>query len=60
MDAASVAAALKVEPATAVDLSWDATGTILTVSPRGSLVGSARSHTVTVPARRARRVRSAA
>lgn len=35
MDAESVAAALKVEPLTPVDLSWDETGTILTVSPRG-------------------------
>ena len=49
MDAASVAAALKVEPASPVDMSWDRTGTILTVSPRGRWsVGT--FHTVTVPA----------
>ena len=49
MDAASVATALKVEPAKAVDLSWDATGKILTVTPRGRWsVGTFT--TVTVPA----------
>jgi predicted MPP superfamily phosphohydrolase len=36
MDRASVAAALKVQPARPVDLSWDTTGMILTVSPRGN------------------------
>ena len=35
MDRASVAAALNVQPAKPVDLSWDSTGTILTVAPRG-------------------------
>jgi uncharacterized protein YkwD len=35
MDPASVAAALSVEPVTAVDLAWNATGTVLTVSPHG-------------------------
>ncbi len=35
MDPASVAAALSVEPTTPVDLAWDATGTVLTVSPHG-------------------------
>ena len=35
MDPVSVAAALSVEPATPVDLAWDATGTELTVSPHG-------------------------
>ncbi len=33
MDAASVAASLTVDPATPVTLSWDATGTVLTVAP---------------------------
>ncbi len=49
MDRASVAAALKVQPAKAVDLSWDSTGTILTVSPRGRWA-VATFNTVTVQA----------
>ena len=49
MDAASVDAAITVEPATPVTMAWDAGGTVLTVSPQtrwsaGSL------HTVTVQA----------
>jgi uncharacterized protein YkwD len=49
MDAASVAGAIKVEPAKAVDLSWDRTGKFLTVTPRGRWsVGTFT--TVTVPA----------
>ncbi len=34
MDAASVAAALRISPATAVDLSWNASGTVLAIAPR--------------------------
>jgi uncharacterized protein YkwD len=34
MDPASVAASVTVEPATEVNLAWDATGTVLTVSPK--------------------------
>ncbi|HEX7223057.1 MAG TPA: Ig-like domain-containing protein, partial [Candidatus Limnocylindrales bacterium] len=34
MDGRSVAASLDVEPATAVDLAWDETGTHLTVTPK--------------------------
>ena len=49
MDRASVAAALKVQPAKPVDLSWDSTGTILTVSPRGHWA-VATLNTVTVQA----------
>ena len=49
MDRASVAAALKVQPPKAVDLSWDSTGTVLTVSPRGHWT-VATFNTVTVPA----------
>jgi hypothetical protein len=49
MDVASVADALTVEPANPVDLSWDETGTILTVSPRGRWAVEAFT-TVTVPA----------
>jgi hypothetical protein len=49
MDRASVAAALKVQPARTVDLSWDTTGMILTVSPRGHW-SAATLNTVTVQA----------
>jgi hypothetical protein len=49
MDPESVAAALTVEPAKAVNLSWDETGTILTVSPRGRW-DLATFNTVTVQA----------
>jgi len=49
MDRASVAAALSVQPAKPVDLSWDSTGTILTVSPRGHWA-VATLNTVTVQA----------
>ena len=49
MDAASVATALTVEPARPVDLSWDDSGTILTVSPRGRWAVESFT-TVTVPA----------
>ena len=49
MDPASVAAAVTVEPATPVALTWDATQTILTVAPRQRwAVG--QLHTVTVQA----------
>jgi uncharacterized protein YkwD len=44
-----VAAALKVQPARAVDLSWDSTSTILTVSPHGRWA-MATFNTVTVQA----------
>ncbi len=47
MDATSVAASLAVEPATPVDLAWDASETVLTVAPRDRwAVGTL--HTVTV------------
>ena len=59
MDAASVAAALKVEPAKPVDLSWDATGKILTVTPRGRWSLGTFTHG-DGPGGRSRRVRSAA
>ena len=49
MDRASVAAALKVEPAKPVEFSWDSTGTILTVSPHGHWT-VATLNTVTVQA----------
>ncbi len=49
MDAGSVAAALTVEPAEPVDLSWDETGTVLTVSPRGRWAVQSFT-TITVPA----------
>ena len=49
MDRASVAAALNVQPAKPVDLSWDSTGMILTVSPRGHW-SVATLNTVTVQA----------
>jgi len=49
MDAASVAGAIKVEPAKPVDLSWDATRKILTVTPRGRW-SLGTFTTVTVPA----------
>jgi hypothetical protein len=49
MDRASVAASLKVQPAKPVDLSWDSTGMILKVSPRGHW-SVATLNTVTVQA----------
>ena len=49
MDRASVAAALKVQPAKPVDLSWDSSGTILTVTPHGHWA-VATLNTVTVQA----------
>ena len=49
MNARSVADALTVEPAKPVDLSWDETGRILTVSPRGRWAVETFT-TVTVPA----------
>ncbi|MEA2620783.1 MAG: alpha-2-macroglobulin [Chloroflexota bacterium] len=49
MDPASVAAAVTVEPATPVSLTWDATGTLLTVVPKDHWAVGA-FHTVTVRA----------
>jgi uncharacterized protein YkwD len=49
MNAESVARALTVEPAKPVDLSWDETGRILTVSPHGRWAVETFT-TVTVPA----------
>jgi uncharacterized protein YkwD len=49
MDPASVAASVTVEPATAVNLAWDATATALTVSPQDHWAVGA-FHTVTVRA----------
>jgi uncharacterized protein YkwD len=49
MDPRSVAAALDVEPATAVNLAWDETGTHLTVTPKGRWQPDTY-HTVTVEA----------
>ena len=49
MDALSVDAAVQVEPQTPVDLAWDASGTILTISPQGAW-SAGTFHTVTVPA----------
>ena len=49
MDATSVAAAVSVEPATAVDLAWDTTGIELTVTPR-TRWAAGTFHTVTVQA----------
>ena len=47
MDPASVSASLSVEPPAAVDLAWDATGTLLTVSPHGRWsVGTIQTVTV--------------
>ncbi len=47
MDRQSVAASLTVSPATAVQLSWDATDTVLTVRPAGHWAAGAY-HTITV------------
>jgi uncharacterized protein YkwD len=47
MDPKSVEASLVVEPATAVDLAWDAGGTRLTVSPRNGW-SAGTYHTITV------------
>ena len=49
MDRASVAAALKVSPSTKVDLSWDAAGKALTITPKGHWAAGTY-HTVTVDA----------
>ena len=49
MDPASVASAVTVEPATPVSLTWDATGTLLTVAPKDHWAVGA-FHTVTVRA----------
>jgi len=49
MNAGSVARALTVEPAKPVDLSWDETGRVLTVTPRGRWAVETFT-TVTVPA----------
>jgi uncharacterized protein YkwD len=49
MDATSVEAALQVEPRTAIQLSWDSTGTRLTITPRTRWT-AATYHTITVPA----------
>ncbi|MEP6639288.1 MAG: Ig-like domain-containing protein [Chloroflexota bacterium] len=49
MDPASVAAALKVEPTTPVELAWDGAGQILTVTPRAHW-SVAAFNTVTVQA----------
>ena len=49
MNRASVAAALSVEPATDVDLQWDAGGTHLTVTPRASWLPGT-FYTITVQA----------
>ncbi|MEP6623343.1 MAG: Ig-like domain-containing protein, partial [Acidimicrobiia bacterium] len=49
MDPGSVAAALAVDPPTQVDLSWNASGTTVTIAPRGRWsVGTL--HTITVQA----------
>lgn len=47
MDATSVAASLQVEPATAVELTWNADGTKLTVTPKVRWA-AATYHTITV------------
>jgi hypothetical protein len=47
MDQTSVAASLSVEPAVSVELSWDATGTRLTITPTHSWA-PATYHTITV------------
>jgi len=49
MDEHSVAALTSVEPTTLVDLGWNATGTVLTISPRPGWA-PATYHTVTVAA----------
>ena len=49
MDKQSVAALTSVDPATSVDLGWNATGTVLTISPRSGWT-PATYHTVTVAA----------
>jgi uncharacterized protein YkwD len=47
MQARSVDAALRVEPATAVELTWNADSTVLSVAPRGTW-RTATYHTITV------------
>ena len=49
MDQQSVAALTSVDPATTVDLGWNATGTVLTIAPRSGWT-PATYHTVTVAA----------
>jgi uncharacterized protein YkwD len=49
MDRASVAAAIRVEPSTAVTLAWDATDSVLTISPQERWAAGT-FHTVTVEA----------
>lgn len=49
MTPASVAAAIMVDPATAIDLTWDTTGRIVTISPR-TMWAAGIFHTVTVQA----------
>ncbi len=49
MDQASVAAALKVSPATKVDLAWDKSARALTITPQGHWAAGTY-HTVTVDA----------
>ena len=49
MNPASVTPAVKVEPPTSVALTWDASGTVLTVSPRGRW-SAGTFHTITVGA----------
>ncbi len=49
MDRGSVEASLQVQPATAVSVSWDETGTVMTVSPTATWKSGAY-HTITVAA----------
>ena len=49
MAPASVAAAIAVDPATAIDLTWDVTGRIVTISPR-TMWAAGTFHTITVQA----------
>lgn len=49
MAPASVAAAITVDPVTAIDLIWDVTGRILTISPR-TMWAAGTFHTITVQA----------
>ena len=49
MAPASVAAAITVDPATAIDLTWDVTGRIVTISPR-TMWAAGTFHTITVQA----------
>ena len=49
MDALSVGAAVRVEPSTPVTLAWDASATVLTISPQGHW-SAGTFHTITVEA----------